>query len=80
MYKEDLALNKLQWLIWHKTQPNQIKPIFNTLGSSGGNPSAVVANLLDFDIIVSKFEPQSNAFTFGLITLGKVWTSPLSII
>ena len=24
MYKEDLALNKLQWLICHKTQPNQI--------------------------------------------------------
>ena len=24
MYKEDLALNNLQWLIWHKTQPNQI--------------------------------------------------------
>ena len=22
MYKEDLALNYLQWLIWHKTQPN----------------------------------------------------------
>ena len=24
MYKEDLALNNLQWLISHKTQPNQI--------------------------------------------------------
>ena len=24
MYKEDLSLNKLQWLICHKTQPNQI--------------------------------------------------------
>ena len=24
MYKEDLALNNLQWLIRHKTQPNQI--------------------------------------------------------
>ena len=23
MYKEDLALNSLQWLIYHKTQPNQ---------------------------------------------------------
>ena len=27
MYKEDLALNDLQWLIFHKNQPNQI--IFN---------------------------------------------------
>ena len=26
MYKEDLALNTLQWLICHKTQPNQTKP------------------------------------------------------
>ena len=24
MYKEDLALNNLQWLICHKTEPNQI--------------------------------------------------------
>ena len=24
MYKEDLALNNLQWLIYHKTLPNQI--------------------------------------------------------
>ena len=23
-YKQDLALNNLQWLICHKTQPNQI--------------------------------------------------------
>ena len=27
MYREDLALNKLQWLICHKTQPNQ-NPIY----------------------------------------------------
>ena len=24
MYKEDLTLNNLQWLICHKTEPNQI--------------------------------------------------------
>ena len=24
MYKDDLALNKLQWLICYETQPNQI--------------------------------------------------------
>ena len=23
MYKEDLALNNLQWFIWHETKPNQ---------------------------------------------------------
>ena len=26
MYKEDLALNILQWLMCHQTQPNQTKP------------------------------------------------------
>ena len=26
MYKEDLALNNLQWLICHKTKQNQTKP------------------------------------------------------
>ena len=26
MYKEDMALNNLQWLICHKTKPNQTKP------------------------------------------------------
>ena len=26
MYKENLALNNLQWLICHKTKPNQTKP------------------------------------------------------
>ena len=27
MYKEDLALNNLQWLICHKTQPNLNKKV-----------------------------------------------------
>ena len=27
MYKEGLALNNLQWLIWHKTQPTLLKGI-----------------------------------------------------
>ena len=26
MYKKDLALNNLQWLICHQTKPNQTKP------------------------------------------------------
>ena len=28
MYEKDLALNNLQWLICHKTKPNQTKPLF----------------------------------------------------
>ena len=27
VYKEDLALNNLQWSICHKNKPNQTKPI-----------------------------------------------------
>ena len=27
MYKEDLALNNLQWLTWHRTKPNQTKQL-----------------------------------------------------
>ena len=30
MYKNDLALNDLQWLICHKTKPNKIKPHTHT--------------------------------------------------
>ena len=29
MYKQDLPLNYLQWVICHKTQPNQNHVIFN---------------------------------------------------
>ena len=29
MYEEDLALNNLQWLIWHKTQPNNQQIMYN---------------------------------------------------
>ena len=31
MYKQDLALNKLLWLICHKIKPNQISEIFLTI-------------------------------------------------
>ena len=30
MYKEYLALNNLQWLICHQTQPNQTRPSTHT--------------------------------------------------
>ena len=31
MFKEDLALNNQQWLIYHKTKPNQICFLSNFL-------------------------------------------------
>ena len=36
MYKMDLALNNLQWLIYHKTKPNQ-----NDLNSVLNDPKSV---------------------------------------
>ena len=32
MYKEDLALNNLQWLTCHKTQPNQMDRLIDQVG------------------------------------------------
>ena len=28
MYKDELISNNLEWLIWHKTKPIQIKPTY----------------------------------------------------
>ena len=47
MYKRDLALKNLQWLIYHQTKPNQTNPI-NTKSLS----FLKVCNLLcAFDVI-----------------------------
>ena len=35
MYKEELALNNLQYVIYHKTKLNQIINIFNIYVESG---------------------------------------------
>ena len=43
MYKKDLVLNNLQWLIWHKTQPtkwgylfwNNSSDLTHSLGNNG---------------------------------------------
>ena len=39
MYKEDLVLNNLQWLICHKTKQNQTKPPKFFAAIKGGNPT-----------------------------------------
>ena len=36
MYRDDLALNNRQWLICHKTQTNQTKPLILHAGGSIG--------------------------------------------
>ena len=44
MYYQDLALNNLQGLICHETQPTS---------------SGVMANVLNYNIVVSEFDLQS---------------------
>ena len=39
MYKEELALNNLQWLTYHKTQPNQISVL---------DPSTIISITWEF--------------------------------
>ena len=52
MYKEDLALNNLQWLICHK---NQTKPIINVLKANESVQIRIIDNLLHllFNYLVS---------------------------
>ena len=50
MYKEDLALNNLKWLIYHKTQPNHLITKWYTL-----RPESILENEMhkitwDFEI------------------------------
>ena len=73
MYKEDLALNNLQWLIYHKTQPNQIMYIWymykeGLVGARG--VMVIVAGIGHGD---TSSNPGLIAFHIALIPLGKVW-------
>ena len=60
MYKRDLALNNLQWLICHETQPNR------------GCPRGVMVKAIDSGIVVREFVLQSRYyFHFRANALGK---------
>ena len=62
MYKKDLALNNLQWLICHKTQPNQIR----------GCPRGVMVKAMDCEIVVHEIVLQSHYYVhLQANTLGK---------
>ena len=67
MYKMDLALNNLQWLICHKTKRNQTNnnPSYLELHVTSWfkqftreSPRDVVINILDYDMNGSEFEFQ----------------------
>ena len=47
MYKKDLAFNNQQWLICHKTKPNQTKYCAYGVQSSNGTCFPYFTNVLD---------------------------------
>ena len=74
MYKQDLVLNNLQWLICHKTKPNLLRNYISLVISQTDkrSPCDIMANILDCNVVINKFELQ--LFTFGPMPLGKVCT------
>ena len=60
MYKEDLALNNLQWLICHKTQPNQTISNVSKLISSSSSSSSRHTDGKDFlnSLAIGPYQPS----------------------
>ena len=69
MYKKDLALNNLQWLIYHKTKPKQsnsyvfnryihILILSNAKSVDGGNNS--ISGISFFNIYVIQYPKESS--------------------
>ena len=60
MYKKDLALNNLQWLICHETQPNQI--VYAKLAGAVEYTDCISAEGLEtFPLLMSILDmPQNN--------------------
>ena len=46
MYKEDLGLNKQQWLICHKTQPNQSCRVGRVFGKGPGDLGSIPGRII----------------------------------
>ena len=60
MYKEDLALNNLQWLICHKTQPNQTKKI--AISTQSDKPLRFVDHFTYLGKNISSTESDNNIY------------------
>ena len=68
----DLALNNLQSLICHKTQPANPFFFFFFFFFLAAVLCGIVANMLDYEIVVNKFIPQLHySIHFLTNTLGK---------
>ena len=59
--KMDLALNKLEWLICHKTKPNQIDTALNSNSSSRR-----IEGLIIFKIILKRYDAKCNGHDHDL--------------
>ena len=57
MYKEDLALNNLQWLICHRTKPNQTEDCWfsNSIVVIFSSEEAVFMQMLHFRVTEGQF-------------------------
>ena len=89
-YKPDLALNNLQWLICHKTKPNQTKPMPNGgIQWQSTNKSKHTFGRCPWHNVYRRrkwtrrhgFKPWMRliAFHIALICLGKLWTQLFSL-
>ena len=58
MYKEDLALNTLQWLICHKTKPNLNQ------ANMWGIVYGILAKVLDSNIVAREFAPPLHHYVY----------------
>ena len=80
MYKEDLALNNLQWLICHKTQPNQTKQ--NQIVDNAQNTFSFPLNGFSISEKIEKIKIEQYFVSF-LHTLLKpeiIWTRISQVI
>ena len=64
MYKEDLILNSLQWLVYHKRQSNQTKILGEVLSSSG---DAVVVLSASLSEVMLKFSEPTLRLVYVIL-------------
>ena len=82
MYKEDLALDNLQWLICHKTQPNEIiyicRVFANSPGDLGSIPGRVIPKTLKMVLDTTLLNTQHYKVRFkGKVEQSWEWSSAL---
>ena len=70
MYKKDLALNDLQWLICHKTKPCQIELNLNLEMETAATFVRIIGNVYLFCLLVQRLKV---AVILNFIRLNKLF-------